>query len=1485
MNIAVAAIRNPLICGIVILSSLIGGWFAFENMPRFEDPEYIIRLAKVTTAYPGASPHDVMEEVTEPIETALLQIPEVKEISSVSTAGLSDITVEVRYEDSTNRSDLQVIWTKIRNKMRDVQSDLPPGALDISVNDDFGDTFGIYYLLTGPGYSHAELFAYAKDLREEFLNIPGVAKVAMNGVQQEVLWVEVSRDRAAALGLSLSLIYDSLEARNIVEDAGELLMGHQRIAIVPTGNVDTIEDIKSLIITDPATANTVRFGDIATLTRGYMEPAQQYVRFDGTPAIGIGLSNLSGVNVVKMGERVDARLAEIAPLRPAGMELLEYYHQGKVVDTAITSFASNVMAALAIVFVTLLVFMGFRSGIVMGLTVLVTMAATLLVMSLAGIPMHRISLGALIISLGMLVDNGVVVTDDILVGIRQGRDKLDVAREAARKNIRPLLAGTLVGVLAFAPIGLAPGQTAEFTNSLFWVVLISLGLSWVFAFTVTPLLCYWLFPKLKSEGEPKLEKIGWFMAFYRWLIGWVIKLRYLTIIATVAVFATSIWAFKFVSAGFFPASTTPQIAVDVFLSEGTDIERTRTEMIRLEEHALTLDNVKNIQTLIGGGALRYTQGYETDSNYSSYGQLLIQTEDYRLNTVLIGELETYITANFPDAQARGWRFQLGPGGGSKIEAAFSGSDPDVLRDLAEQAKAIMAADPRATLIKDDWRERVAVIQPEFSESKGGRAGITRQDMNQALLENFSGRQRGIFREGDVLIPIISRPPAIERENADDIGAIQITTSASERAVPLAQVIDGMSVGYRDSRLVRTDRILTIKAQSDPITGVLADDLFSSIRADVEAIPIPAGYSFAWEGEFSSSADAQGALAAIVPIAFIAMVLVVVLLFNSIRQPIIIWSVVPLAIVGVVIGLIITGLPLEFMGILGLLSLSGLIIQNSLVLVYSTDELIEAGEPRFDALVDAAASRLRPVTMGAFTTVFGIIPLFFDAFFQSMTVVLAAGLTFATLITLLVTPALYATFFNIKSSEVAEQPMKRERKPFRPLLRAASIAAALFVGACSTVATQDRVEMSSRDALPELPIGWVSLASDKAVDGTWLSALGDDVLYGLVEEALLNNRELQVAAANVEMSRALYRQARSNLLPEISASSGATDGDFVGVPAIPNYSLGVDISWELDVWGRLRAASNRADQAVQASEADFEFAQQSIAAAVAINYFLLIEANAQADVLRQTADALREIDRITAVRVRVGEATDRDIALSKADLGTAEAQLAEAEGAIRNSSRALEILLGRYPEAALSTALPLPKATASPPAGLPSTLLERRPDLLAAERRIASAFHRVDEAKAARLPALSLTASGSGASSQLGDILNPTNVGWQAASNLVAPLFDGGLRKAQLDEANAEQMLAIAEYADAALIAFEEVETALDQHAVISVQLGHAQRAANGAEEALRIARQQYNSGETDLVDTLTIQQRALSTKSEQVRLERIHLENWIAINLALGGHW
>jgi multidrug efflux pump subunit AcrB len=1019
MNIAEFTIKNTVLSVIVILLTIAGGWQAYQNMARFEDPEFTIRQAVIVTGYPGANPHEVALEVTEPLEKAIQQLAEVKTIDSVSSYGKSEINVEVKYDSSKTRGDLQLVWNKLRNKINDSAAGLPPGAQTPYVADDFGDVFGLLYFLTGDGYSNVELKKYAKTLQSSLLQVDGVARVSLDGLKEEAIFVEISKQDVKRLGISITSIFDMLTQQNAVVSAGNVQVGTKRLVIDPTAAIDSIESIQNLMISVDSDGKLIYLKDIANVWRDYKEPTEKEFLYNGQPAVAIGVSGVLGGNIVQIGQDIDLKIAATENLRPAGMELHEFYHQGKIVDASVENFVVNVIAALIIVIVTLLIFMGLKSALVIGSILLLTIFATLATMNMVSIPMHRISLGALIIALGMMVDNAIVVTEGILVGIKNGAKKLEIAKLIVQRSIWPLLGGTLVGIIAFAPIGFAPGSTAEYTGHLFWVILISLMFSWLFAVTLTPLFCHWLFKEL-TVVEESTGKEGGFTRAYKRLLTFSLKQRYTVVISIVALFFASVWGFQFVKSGFFPASTTPLFVVDYWLPQGTDASVTKKDVARLNDFIQSQEGVEEVQASVGGGVPRFMLVYAPESGNSAYGQLLVKTNDYKIIDGLLTKIQSYIDESFPDAQGKVWKFVLGPGGGSKIEAKFSGPDTQVLRGLADQAKAIMAADGKALSIKDNWRQPISVIEPIYAEKAAQRVGVSREDLASALETNFSGKDIGAYRENDELIPIVVRATEFDSRDVSDITDMQVISSVTGKAVPIGQVTNGYRTIWRDGLVRRVDRQWEIKAQADPMPSELTSDLFARLQPQIEAIALPAGYKLEWGGEYGDSKESNENLASTIPLGLLAMVIVVFVLFGTVKQPVVIWLVVPLALIGVSAGLLATGTPMEFMAILGLLSLSGLLIKNAIVLVDQIDLEIAEGKARFSAVVDASASRVRPVIMGALTTVLGVIPLFFDAFFKSMSVVLVFGLTFATLLTLVIIPVLYAIFFNIKSSETEQQ---------------------------------------------------------------------------------------------------------------------------------------------------------------------------------------------------------------------------------------------------------------------------------------------------------------------------------------------------------------------------------------------------------------------------------------------------------------------------------
>lgn len=1022
MDIAKFFISRRLVSWIIILASFGFGYLSYQSMPRLEDPEFLIREAQIVTEYLGASPQEVTDEVSDIIESEIQGMQEVSKITATSYFGYSVIKVEVKHAFSHTREELNSVWTRLRGKVDNASRNLPPGAGKPFVNDDYGDVFGLFYFVTGDGYSIQELENYAKDLRKDLLSVSGVAKVSLMGEQQEVITIEMSRDRAAALGASIANVFRGLSRQNAMVSAGNLRIGDQRLTIFPTGQIDSIEDIRQVMISVSGSNDLVRLGDIANVKREAVDPAFLFSRYDGEPAIAIGISNVSGANVAVIGKEIRAKLKETSSNRPLGIQVHEFYHQGDIVNEAVDSFAINVVLAILIVLVTLFVFMGMQSAIVIGLVLTIIIAATIATIDMMGIPMHRISLGALIIALGMLVDNAIVITEGILIGAKSGRSVSESASDIVGKTKWALLGGTIVGILAFAPIGFAPGDTAEYTNHLFWVILVSLTYSWVFAIGLVPMLADVVFPKAKETQQAKNGEENQnaaeskLMVAYKRFLHKVLQFRWTVIAGAIALFVSAIWGLSYVKEGFFPTSTTPQIAIDYWLPEGTDIAVSQQDIINIEKELQSYEGIKGMHSVIGSGALRYMLIYSPELPNSAYSQIILKVESLEIIDELTQKIQQYLDKQYPNAQARVWRFRLGPSQGSKIEATFSGPDPKVLRALAQQAADVMLRNPEATAVKTNWRQQIPVVRPEYDAIRGGRLGVSREDFSVALESNYSGKIVGLYREEDRQLPIIFRAPENERQNLSMASGIQIPSRVTGGSVPLSETLKDLDIEWMDGQMQRENRVWTLKVQADPKPNVITNDLFNRLRPEIETISLPSGYHLRWDGEYGDSEKANAQLATTLPFGLLAMVLVVILLFNGLRQAAVIWLIVPLAIIGVVVGLLATNTQLEFMGILGLLSLSGLLIKNAIVLVDQMDAEIKEGKPRYDAVIDSAASRVRPVMMGALTTVLGVVPLVWDVFFASMAVVIAFGLTFATVLTLVLLPAIYAVFFNVKESE-------------------------------------------------------------------------------------------------------------------------------------------------------------------------------------------------------------------------------------------------------------------------------------------------------------------------------------------------------------------------------------------------------------------------------------------------------------------------------------
>lgn len=1044
MNIAEWSIKNSTITWVVTGILLVVGMIAFNNLSRLEDPEFTIKEAMIITPYPGASAREVEIEVSDLVERATQEMGQLFYVESHSYRDKS--IVKVRIKDQYDKDGLPQVWDELRRKVNDIQHQLPPGAGPSLVNDDFGDVFGVYIALTGDGYTQKDLYEFAKFLRRELLLVQDVKKITFYGQPKEVIYVEMQRDKMTALGISPQDIYSALGAKNTAEQAGYMTVGDRRLAVSPTGEFQSEQQFSSLVINARNLQDQqVVLGDVATITRGLQDPPNNLLRFDGIPAIGLAISTTSGGNVVTMGEGLYQKVEELKPQIPLGIKLNVVSMQSDSVIEAINNFLISLIEAVVIVVVVLLFFMGLRSGLIIGTVLAVTITGTFIFMSILGITLERISLGALIIALGMLVDNAIVVTDGMRVRMEQGEDALSAARKVVSQTAMPLLGATAVAIAAFAAIGTSQDATGEYTRSLFTVILISLTMSWITAVTTTPLLCK-TFLKSGQLGNQGAPYQGVFYQRYRQFLSLAIQHRWIAIGITVALFVASLVGFGYVKQSFFPDSTRPQFMVDLWLPEGTHINETERRLAPFEEKLKSYSNVTKVTAQVGGSSPRFLLTYQPEQPNSNFARLLVDVDDYRIINQFSRQVQNDLEFIDPDVNVNVRLFVLGPATGGKVQLRLSGPDHQELRRLGNEVLTVLRQHPNVKGIRNEWGEQVQVIKPVMSDVLASQLGIGRPEIAQATAHTVEGVRAGVYRERDELIPIVARAPEHERRNLDNLDQLPIWSPTAQRMIPLGQVVSHFDVAFENPHIWRQDRVSMLRIHFDQREG-LSSELLADLKADVEkainvdvagylklppdaqidhqssTIPIKyrdrlpiagkPGYYAAWGGENEDSDKGSTAIMGSIPVFFGLMVFIVICLFNSLRKTAVIWLVVPLAIVGVTAGLLLFNQPFGFMALLGFMSLAGMLIKNAIVLVDQIGEELSAGKAGVEAVVESGVSRLIPVAMAAATTILGMIPLLGDAFFIAMAVTIMFGLGFATVLTLVVVPVLYATIFRFR----------------------------------------------------------------------------------------------------------------------------------------------------------------------------------------------------------------------------------------------------------------------------------------------------------------------------------------------------------------------------------------------------------------------------------------------------------------------------------------
>ena len=1013
MNIPKYSLENQKIIYFFLAVMLIGGIYSFFKLPKKEDSPFVIKQAVLVTQYPGATPQEVEKLVTEPIEREIQAMSDVFQIKSESYFGMSKISIEL--QPTLSPDYMPVKWDELRRKVANIQPRLPSGASSISVSDDFGDVFGIYYALTADeGYTYDDLRNWAQKIKTELSPVPGVQKVYLFGEQTQVVNVKISIPKLANLGIDPNAIQQVMQTQNLLVNTGDINTGNYQLRLRAEGTYKDIQDIRDQLIVTKS-GGEVRLGDIATVERGYMDPPSNLMRVDGKRAIGIGVATGSKDDVVAVGNAVADHLAEMEQLFPVGMDLKTIYPENKIADEANNGFILNLIESLLIVIVIIFIVMGSRAGMLVGSSLLFSVGGTLLIMLIWGVGLNRTSLAAFIIAMGMLVDNAIVVTDNAQVGIKRGLSRYQALIDGATKPQWALLGATFIAVCSFLPMYLAPASVAEIVKPLFIVLAVSLGLSWVLALTQTTTFGNFILKEAKP-GENKDPYDTKLYHKFESVLGRLIKRRYVTISTVVATLFLSLFVMSIMPQSFFPIMSKPYFRADLIFPEGYSIYDVETNVKKIEEEYLSKnENIKSYSFTLGGSPVRYYLASSSIGPKPNFANVLIETQDPEDAQAEEGKFYDYMVANYPNILTRSALFALSPVPDAAIEIGFIGDNVDTLVALTQRAQEIARNYDQVMEVRNSWGNKVPVWKPLYSQEKGLRLGITRQQVAYSLRSATNGVPLGEYREGDVFMPILLKDADKDSISLNDIKTLPVY-SAKGRSVKVEQVIDDFSLDYEFNVVRRFNREPCMLMQCEPKRGANTMAAFSHLWKEVqEKIQVPEGYKMTYFGEQSEQDKGTKAIAANIPLMFGLIYVTLLFLFPKYyRKPVLIMAMLPLIFIGVVLGLLVFGKSLDFFAMLGLLGLIGMNIKNAIVLVDEIGLQLNAGLSPVNAVIEATKTRIVPVTMASGTTILGMLPLLGDAMFAGMAATIMGGLFVSTILTIFVLPVTYCVFFKIKS---------------------------------------------------------------------------------------------------------------------------------------------------------------------------------------------------------------------------------------------------------------------------------------------------------------------------------------------------------------------------------------------------------------------------------------------------------------------------------------
>lgn len=1010
MSLPEYSLKNRKVVWFFLFILLAGGALGFVTLGKKEDSVFVIKSASLVCSYPGATPLEVEQLVTEPIEREVQSMRLVHKITSESYYGLSKILVEL--DPATRASEIPQLWDELRRKVLNIQPRLPTGASPVTVADDFGDVYGIYYgLSVDGGFTWAELRDWAQRIKTALVTVDGVQKVSLFGEQTPVVNVYVNLAALANFAIRPETIVATIGQQNTIVNSGEKQAGALQIQILEAGTYKGLDDISNQMLT-AASGKQYRLGDIARVERGYADPPQTLMRVDGRRAVGIGISTEAQVDVVKTGEKIIRVLDGLMRQMPVGMDLTVLYPENRIAQQANATFVLNLAESVAIVILIIMLVMGFRAGVLIGSSLLFSIGGTLLLMQFLGEGLNRTSLAGFIIAMGMLVDNAIVVTDNAQQAMLRGVARRRAVVDGANAPRWSLLGATLIAIFSFLPLYLAPSSVAEIVKPLFVVLALSLLLSWVLALTQTPLFSDFMLRVKPVAHDPYDTKF--YRTFDR-ILAALLRWRWGVVAGVAALFAAALAVMGLMPQNFFPSLDKPYFRADVLLPEGYNIRDTERNLRTMEEWLHAQPEVKTVSVTMGSTPPRYYLASSSVSLHPNFGNILVELHDKGQTEAVEARFNAYVRAMCPDVWLRSSLFKLSPVPDAAIEFGFIGDDIDTLRRLTQAAEEIMWRTPGTVNIRNSWGNRVPTWLPLYSQMKGQRIGVTRSQMAQGITIATQGYRLGEYREGDQFMPILLKDENIDTYNLTNLQALPIFTPAG-KVYSIEQATDGFRFEYRVGVVKRYNRQRVMKAQCDPGRGVNTMRLYAALRDSVlRGVVLPEGYSMKVFGEQESQQESNSALARYMPLTMVLIFIVLLLLFRNYREPTVILLMIPLIFIGVVLGLAVTGKVFNFFSLLGLLGLVGMNIKNAVVLVEQIGVLRSEGKGAYEALTAATRSRIVPVAMASGTTVLGMLPLLFDSMFGAMAATIMGGLLVATLLTVCVLPVVYAIFYNIRKS--------------------------------------------------------------------------------------------------------------------------------------------------------------------------------------------------------------------------------------------------------------------------------------------------------------------------------------------------------------------------------------------------------------------------------------------------------------------------------------